>query len=809
VHRYSRETATNPVNRQPRQAKAKQLLLLAMVWMATAGMAGARETVAFDSDWRFSRSDPAGAEQSGFEDSNWRTLDVPHDWSIAGPFSPTNTTGGAGGFLPSGVSWYRKKFTLSEAAATQCVFIEFDGVMANSTVWINGHRLGHRPYGYVSFRYELTPHLKFGDSATNTVAVRTDTSEQPASRWYTGAGIYRHVRLVRTAPVHIAADGIFVWTPEVFDGMATVRVNTTVTNQSDATRQIVLRTAIMNPNHREVGSVQSTVTITNGSSVTIPCELGVSNPLLWDIDTPRLYQLRTRILATKPGRAQEGLGLEPLESTLDEVITPFGIRDARFTAEEGFELNGRKVRLQGVCLHHGGGAVGAAVPLSIWEQRLTTLKEFGCNAIRTAHNPVAPEFLDLCDRMGFLVMDEFFDCWTVGKNPYDYHLYFEEWSLRDPSVILYSVGNEIHDTSKPALARRILAGLVEECHLNDPTRPVTQALFRPNTSGDYTNGLADLLDVVGTNYRDQELLDAQRAHPDWKIVGTEQQHNLQTWLLCRDHPSHSGQFLWTGIDYLGEARHWPRNAFASGLLDRTALPKPRAFQRQSWWTDAPMVHVVRRIRAEDVLPEDPGYGGEERFTQVTFADWTPRDLEPHEENVEVYSNCEEVELVLNGRSLGSLPKPKDDAPRRWTIPFEPGHIKAIARNAAGQVVAVHELQTAGKPARIQLVADRHHLNCAWDNVVVVRATVTDAHGVRIPRAADRVSFKVDGPGRIVAVDNGDCMSTEPFQATERRAYGGTCVAILRGTAPGQVSVTASAAGLESDEVSFEVNPAAE
>jgi len=210
-----------------------------------------------------------------------------------------------------------------------------------------------------------------------------------------------------------------------------------------------------------------------------------------------------------------------------------------------------------------------------------------------------------------------------------------------------------------------------------------------------------------------------------------------------------------------------------------------------------------------VLPEDPGYGGEERFTQVTFADWTPRDLEPHEENVEVYSNCEEVELVLNGRSLGSLPKPKDDAPRRWTIPFEPGHIKAIARNAAGQVVAVHELQTAGKPARIQLVADRHHLNCAWDNVVVVRATVTDAHGVRIPRAADRVSFKVDGPGRIVAVDNGDCMSTEPFQATERRAYGGTCVAILRGTAPGQVSVTASAAGLESDEVSFEVNPAAE
>jgi len=443
----------------------------------------------------------------------------------------------------------------------------------------------------------------------------------------------------------------------------------------------------------------------------------------------------------------------------------------------------------------------------VWERRLAALRELGCNAIRTAHNPVAPEFLDLCDRLGFLVMDEYFDCWTVGKNRYDYHLYFDDWSLIDlrdtvrrdrnhPSIIVYSAGNEIHDTPKPDLAKRILRGLVAAYHENDPTRPVTQGLFRPNVSGDYTNGLADLLDVVGTNYRDLELLDAQRARPERKIVGTEQRHDLDTWLNCRDHPSHAGQFLWTGIDYLGEARQWPRNAHASGLIDRAGFEKPLAYQRQSWWSDKPMVCLARRVAADDVLPTDPGYGGEERHTQVTFADWSPRNRNPHPENVEVYSNCEEVELLLNGKSLGTRSKPKNDSPRQWKVEFEPGTIEAVGRSG-GQEAVRQTIKTAGQAARVRLVPDVDSVSPGWDDVVFVRACIEDEDGVLVPLASDEVKFSVTGPGRILAVDNGDCMSIEPFQATQRKAYGGRCVAMIRATAAtGEITVTAEAAGLK-------------
>ena len=331
------------------------------------------------------------------------------------------------------------------------------------------------------------------------------------------------------------------------------------------------------------------------------------------------------------------------------------------------------------------------------------------NAIRTAHNPPAPEFLDLCDRMGFLVMDEMFDCWTVAKNPYDYHLYFNEWSkmderdtiLRDrnhPSIILYSVGNEIHDTPKAELAKGILEGLVAVAHEADPTRPVTQALFRPNVSHDYDDGLADLLDVIGQNYRENEILAAHAQNPSRKIIGTENQHSRAAWLALRDNPPYAGQFLWSGIDYLGESRRWPVVAAGSGLLDRTGAPKPMAFERQSWWSDKPMVFITRRVAPNALRPTDPGYEPAAqdvlRRPQVLFADWTPKNLQPHEETVEVYSNCKEVELFLNGKSLGVKPLNADASPRMWKVAFAPGTLKAVARNN-GKVVATDELRTAG------------------------------------------------------------------------------------------------------------------
>ncbi len=799
--------------------KLIRALLLAGICLSPL-MATARTTESFDSGWRFLKADATGAEQNNFNDSAWRTLDVPHDWSIEGPFAETNITGGAGAFLPSGVGWYRKHFSLSKTAPDKCVSVEFDGVMQNCDIWINGFYLGHRPNGYVSFSYELAGHLHFGGD--NVLAVRCDTSAQPASRWYSGAGIYRHVRLVVTEPIHIAGNGVFVSTPKVSATEATVRIETAIINKSAAPREITVQAKLVSPAGKTVASVESKATLPGtpsaGSARTgNPSELagtvpGASNdgrflqqiifpkPQLWNLDDPKLYSIVSEVRAGK--------------KVLDAATNTFGIRDTHFEADTGFWLNGKNLKLNGVCLHHDGGAFGAAVPLAIWEARLKALKILGVNAIRTAHNPPAPEFLDLCDHLGFLVMDEFFDCWTMAKNPFDYHLYFDEWSKTDerdtirrdrnhPSVIIYSIGNEIHDTPQAEKAKRILKGLVDVAHAADPTRPVTQALFRPNVSHDYDDGLADLLDVVGQNYREQEILAAHEQKPTRKILGTENTHDRNQWLAVRDHAPYAGQFLWTGIDYLGEARKWPTVGHGSGLLDRTGTIRPLARERQSWWSTTSMVAVNRRVSSGDLMPTDPGYGGEERHTQVVFADWTPRNLEPHNENVEIYSNCKEVELFLNGQSLGKKEINPDASPRNWLVPFAPGVLKAVARDENGKEIATDELRTAGKPAKIVLSTETKILSPDFDEVAIVRAKITDAAGIEIPRATDFISFQVSGPGVIAAVDNGDNASHESFQAGERRAFQGECVAFVKATAvSGKITLTAVAAGLKGDSVSF-------
>lgn len=760
-----------------------------------------RITASFDNDWRFLKGETPGAEKADFDHGAWRRLDVPHDWSIEGPFDEKNPTGGAGGFLPSGVGWYRKSFQLPAAYKERHVFIDFDGVMANSDVWINGHHLGKRPYGYVSFRYELTGHLNFG-GRPNVIAVRADTSAQPASRWYTGAGIYRHVQLVVTNPIHIEHWGTFVTTPEVASSKATVRVQSEVVNKSNAARALSLQVTVLDPQGRIV-LVDETKTqdVAADGRVKFTQDIVVKNPQHWDLDHPNLYHTVARVRHGK--------------TTLDDETVTFGIRDAHFEAATGFWLNGKNFKLKGVCLHHDGSAFGAAVPLGAWERRLEILRQLGVNAIRTAHNPPAPEFLDLCDRMGFIVMDEVFDVWTVAKNRHDYHLYFREWSnidardtvLRDrnhPSVVIYSAGNEIHDTPKPEIAKPILASLVATFHEADPSRPVTQALFRPNVSKDYDNGLADLLDVVGQNYRENEILAAHKQKPTRKILGTENGHDRSIWLPMRDNPPYAGQFLWSGIDYLGESPKWPTVAYNSGLLDRTATPRPIAFQRQSWWSDRPMVYIARRVAPTPKLPTDPGYDPTaERRPQVLFSDWTPRNTGPHEENVEVYSNCDEVELFLNNKSLGAKQRPADDSPRIWKVPFESGTLKAIGRNGAKQV-ATYEVRSAGAPARIMLVADRKRIAPHWDEVSYVTATVIDENGVMVPNASNLITFKVAGPGVIAAVDSGDNNSHEPFQATQRRAYQGRCFAMLKAkSGSGKITLTASARGLVRNSISID------
>lgn len=773
--------------------------------VSLAAIAQSRITTSFDKDWLFLKSDAQGAEQSGFNDSTWRKLDVPHDWSIEGPFSKDNPTGGAGGFLPAGIGWYRKHFAVTKNEANRRVFIDFDGVMANSDVWINGFHLGQRPYGYVSFEYELTGHLNLGGD--NVIAVRADNSGEPASRWYTGAGIYRHVRMVTTNAVHIPFGGTFVSTPHVSRSEATVNVSAEVTNQSGQARIASMTVELLDPNGKVVSRQQSNVGVSLPPKqlLKLQLDLKVGNPQLWDVGKGILYKAVVRIHANG--------------DIVDQETIPFGIREFHFDPATGFWINGRNVKIKGMCLHHDGSAFGAAVPLAVWERRLTELRKLGTNAIRNAHSPEG-DFLDLADRMGFLVMDELFDQWTLPKNPYDYHLYFNEWSKTDvrdtvrrdrnhPSVFIYSAGNEIRDNhADQEKAKATLRGLVDTFHENDPTRPVTQALFRPNIEGanDYNNGLADILDVVGQNYREKEILAAYKQKPTRKIIGTENdRQSLDQWLAMRDHPEYSGQFVWAGVDYLGEARAWPNYAFSYGMLDRTAHKRPLGWQRQSWWADEPMVYLARRTAPNTAAPTDPGYDPNEQVrTQVVFEDWTPKDLGPHQENVEIYSNCNEVELFLNGKSLGSKPKDPNDHPRNWMVQFEPGTIKAVGKNG-GKVVAEYELKTAGKPAKILVSSDKSAITNDWNDVVFVTATVVDANGVPIPNADQLISFSAKGAGSIVAVDNADNTDHDPFQTTKRKAFKGRCLAYIKtDKTTGTITVTATADRLQSNKVTIRV-----
>jgi beta-galactosidase len=777
------------------------LLLVTLLCVLTVSAQKTRQINSFDPDWRFLKGNAAGAEKTEFNDSSWKTVDVPHDWSIEGPFDEKNPTGAGGGYAPSGVSWYRKHFTVSERDKSRRAFIEFDGVMGISDVWINGVHLGQRPSGYISFEYELTPHLRFGGK--NVIAVRADTSLQPASRWYTGAGIYRHVRLVIKDNIHIPQYGVFVTTPQVNEKSAVVKVSAEVVNRSAAAKTIGLEVDLLDPNGKVAASGENkAVGLEPQKDGSFELELTVKDPQLWNVERGVMYRAVTRI--RENGR------------TIDEEIVPFGIREFHFEAKTGFWLNGRNFKVKGVCIHHDGSAFGAAVPLAVWERRFRELRKLGANAIRTAHNPPAPEFLDLADRMGFLVMDELFDQWTVAKNKYDYHLYFREWSRRDvrdtvrrdrnhPSIILWSAGNEIHDTPKPEIAIPILKDLVETFHQHDPTRPVTQGLFRPNVSKDYDNGLADLLDVVGQNYREKEILAAHKQKPTRKIIGTENTHELSQWLAVRDNPEYSGHFVWSGIDYLGEAGKWPTVAYNSGLLWKTADWRPLAYQRQSWWTTEPMVYLARRVAQTPKLPTDPGYNPVmERRPQVLFSDWTPQNLGPHEENVEVYSNCEEVELFLNGQSLGKKSKPTDDSPRNWKVGFMPGSIKAVASNGGG-TVAEYELRTAGKPAKIHLSIDENVISNNWDDVGFVRATITDENGILVPVADDLITFKVEGAGTLAAVDSADINSHESYRGTTRRAFQGVCFALLKATADkGWIKLTATAPNLTAASVEIRV-----
>ena len=751
-----------------------------------------RTEISIDRDWHFHLGDLAGSEQPAADDSNWQILDLPHDWAIDAPFLPTNLSGGAGAFATMGVGWYRKHLATPADSCPRRTIIQFDGVMANSQVWVNGKLLGQRPNGYVTFRYDLTPYLNKSPGSDNIVAVRADNSRQPSSRFYQGAGIYRHVHLLLLPQLHFDALSTFITTPSITADAATVHVATTLRNDDSNPRRVAVAVTLLDAEGRQQArAITDRVAVSAGDSADLTADLRLPHPVMWSISAPALYRAKIEVLdGNIPG---------------DREQVTFGVREAHFEADTGFWLNGKNIKIKGVALHGDIGALGMAAPLSLWEHRLRAMQRMGANAVRTAHNPVAPEFLDLCDRLGILVLDEFFDVWTVGKSRFDYHLDFRDWYLTDtrdtvrrdrnhPSIIAWSAGNEIHDTPHPEIAKPILASLIETYHKEDPTRPVTQALFRPNVSHDYVNGLADMLDVVGQNYRPNEILAAHDAKPTRKILGTENIHDRDTWLDVRDHPAYSGMFLWSGTDYLGESRSWPRIGDPSGMMDRTGFPKPEALERESWWANHPVVYIVRRVAPAQESQTDPGYGGnQEELKQTAFPDWTPKLVTAHTEHVEVYSNCQEVALVVNRHRLDAKPLPVNAAPRTWDVTFAPGYIEAVCVDQPG---VRQILRTAGSPVALRLSAEVAAHGTGFDDVSLVRLVVIDAKGTPVPGAQVPVEFSVQG-GRLLATDNADCAYDTPFSSVRRTTYEGRAVALVRASTLGRVEVRVASPGLRS------------
>lgn len=759
----------------------------------------AREVLDFDWDWKFLKADAAGAQQNEFDDRTWQPVNLPHDWSIEGPYSSQWASGT--GYLPGGIGWYRKTFSAQPDWKNKTVLIEFDGVYKNSEVWLNGHFLGKRPFGYIGFQYDLTDHLVF--DKPNVLAVRVDHSDFADSRWYTGSGIYRHVRLILCDKLRILPWGIYIQSKPLDNGKAAVSIETALQNGRPQTARIEIVSSIFDAQNRRLFQRRYPETIPAGKQTIHRQHFTLENIHLWSPDSPTLYRLETAV---------------ELDGTiLDKVETPFGIRSIRFDPNEGFFLNGQNLKIKGVCLHHDGGPLGAAVPEKLWRFRLQQLKEIGCNAIRTSHNPPAPELLDLCDQMGFLVMDEAFDeytppkkkwieGWNKGTPGFDgYGKVFEEWAVRDiqdmvrrdrnhPSIILWSIGNEVDyandpfshpsmgDEYKPGQPpaenlAKLAKPLAEAVRALDKTRPITAALANAAVSN--LVGFADLLDVVGYNYQEQRYAEDHKQYPNRCILGSENSMSFNAWQAVLDNPYVAGQFLWIGWDYLGEAAGWPVRSWTRGLFDLCNYKKPIAWQRQAWWTDEPMVYLaVAGAR-----------GGQGRRGLEPQPHWNWPDGSAV--TVLAYSNCQEVELILNGKSLGvRSPLSTPERTLRWPMPYESGTLTAVGKNNEREVCR-YTLTTAGKPAQIRLVSDTDTLRADGKDIALIEFLITDEKGTVVPTASDSVSFTVSGPARILAVGNGDPAAHENHKGPAYPAYRGRSLLIIQSEQqPGSIEVNA-------------------
>ncbi len=783
------------------------LLGLLLVSMAHAQNDHPRKMISLDSAWRFWLGDDPNARHSDFNDTPWRIVDLPHDWTIESPVNPPPNGERNGGYFSHGIGWYRKSFTFPDT--TKKVVVEFDGVYMNSDVWINGQFLGRKPYGFNGFRYDISEYLK-KDGSPNIIAVRVDDSAEPSLRWYAGSGIYRHVHLIVTGYTHFQLNGgIYITTTEITHEKATVNVRYTIDpnffteeekqswakdpwNVKPQRKQFVLRTTILTSNDSLISGIDSAINLESmqkGQPFTQ--QLIMAGPRLWSDQTPELYHLRSSLLL-------DG-------KTIDETVTSFGIRSLNFDPERGFFVNGKPTKLKGVCIHQDAGSFGNAVPIAVWAYRLGLLKDMGCNAIRTSHHPFAPEFYDLCDQMGFYVFDEAFDEWTRdwtfnytentrGKSRFGYHLYFNEWHETDlremlrrdrnhPCVILYSIGNEIPDQFD-ADGWKLAKKLVGICHYEDPTRPATSACDQSYVSS--RNGFMDQLDIAGYNYIDRIYHDStyapeHRRFPHRLFLGTETTHALHNWLGVRDHDYVMGDFLWSGIDYLGEAGAYPRRGSMAGNIDVSGGKKTGFYQRAAYWRSDPVLQlfVFTGEQAQNAWQSQPA-----------LLSWNWPDTATLK--VRTATNCDEVELFLNKKSLGRKSISANLYFNDWIVSFRPGELTAIGY-MKGNKVAISKLITAGPPAKIQI---SEIPLCIPGDVGLYEITVNDKSGRLVIDATDAITITLEGKAKLIGIDNGDLNYTGPFKTSTRNAYRGRLLVTIQKISPAnKIKMIATTPGL--------------
>jgi beta-galactosidase len=772
------------------------------------------QTILFDSNWRFHKGDVGHGEAMNFNDESWRQLDLPHDWSIEGTYSKQWASGTA--FLPGGIGWYRKTFTVPALNKNKKIYIYFDGVYKESEVWLNGHYLGKRPNGFIAFQYELSPYLNFGGQ--NVLAVKVDHSQFADSRWYTGSGIYRNVYLVIKQPVHIGQWGVSFTTPECSPAKAIVNVNITVVNGSGKKSNVTLTCKLVDAQHKIVASATKNINSKSADSTVTAITFNVKDPMLWSVDAPNLYKM----VATLTAAGQQS----------DEWTAKLGIRSLRFDADSGFYLNGKNMKLKGVCLHDDAGALGVAVPEEVWYRRLKLLKEGGCNAIRLSHNPHASYLYDLCDELGLLVMDEAFDEWEFGKNKWieawntgraskdGYHEYFKDWFEKDlgdmirrdrnhPSVIMWSIGNEIDYPNDPysdsvlntgrnpqIYGKGYLPGNPPAKRLGDISKLMADVIKKYDTTRFITAALAGVvmsnktdfpgnLDAVGYNYQEYRYKEDHKTYPKRIIYGSENSMELSAWNAVDTNAFIAGQFLWTGIDYLGESLQWPDHANPAGLLDLAGFSKAEYYFRQSLWSDKPMIYIGTSV--SNTAPD----GTSHNYRRQQGAYWNYQAGETV--RVSCYTNCAEAELFLNGKSLGT--KMLSQFPGRiifWDVPYHPGElvVKGFAKNGTA---LSDSIKTTGAPYAITAWAAITPDYTGTSQLII---HVVDKNGNIIYGAANEITVKVSGSAKLTGLEDADIDNQENYKSNSRKVFHGNLIAYIKASATrGPAKVTVESPGL--------------